>query len=303
MKKAKAIVSEVVKKADRVVSTAQTKSAKVITAAAKGSAKIAGDARREVARATKVAEREVRAAQSSAAAMAAAERSRAVAAEEKASRATEAAKAVKAALAASEADKEALFAGDPNDPRLSGRGRMLARVLDEGRKVSQVRLERSVEFEKKKRVKAEQVAEAAEGRAAHLRTLKNKALQEKRKAKRKAANVLKQTLKLKGGGLSKCASNKLPEAMRERVEAAEAVAAETEKEKIEERVVELNETLDKLRSRLDKKSRVAFERLLSEPSGVGGGARPQPHRCARQGRRRVFPGVGRVGVAPHVLLP
>jgi len=43
------------------------------------------------------------------------------------------------------------------------------------------------------------------------------------------------------------------------------VAAEIEKEELQERVKELNETVKKLRSKLDAKSRVEFDRLLSDP--------------------------------------
>jgi hypothetical protein len=100
-----------------------------------------------------------------------------------------------------------------------------------------------------------------------MRVLRNKAQQEKRDATKLAARAVKQTLKLKGGGLLKCAQRKLPEDARQRVEAAKAdvVAAESEKEKLEDRVAELEETVKKLRSKLDAKSRIEFDRLLSEP--------------------------------------
>ncbi len=265
MKKAKVIVSEVVKKAERVVSTAQTKIVKVITAATIGSAKIAKEAQLKIAHAQKVADRQVRVVESDASARVEAESERAAIAEDEASRAAKTVKAQRVALAASEAEKDALFAGDPDDPRLSGRGRKLARVLDEGRNSSYVQAERRVEFERTKRVEAERVAEAAAEEIAHLRTLKSKALAEKRAANKAAGKILKKAEK--AGGRSKCAQTKLPEAVRQRLEAAEAdvVAAETEKEELEEHVAELEETVKKLRSKLDAKSKVEFDRLRSEP--------------------------------------
>jgi hypothetical protein len=138
-------------------------------------------------------------------------------------------------------------------------------ALDAGCDVPRAQLQRSVEFEKKKREEAEQVAEAAEERATHAQTLKNKALAEKRAATKLAAKLLKKADR--SVERSKCAQRKLPEAARQRVEAAEAdvVAAETEKEKLEDRVAELEETVKKLRSKLDAKSRIEFDRLLSEP--------------------------------------
>jgi polyhydroxyalkanoate synthesis regulator phasin len=103
-----------------------------------------------------------------------------------------------------------------------------------------------------------------------MRALRNKAQQEKREAKKLAARVM---CKQKGGGLSKCAQNKLPEAVRARLDAAEAdvVAAGTEKEELKERVEELEESVKKLYSKLDTKSRIEFDRLRSEPLKGGDG--------------------------------
>jgi len=117
------------------------------------------------------------------------------------------------------------------------------------------------------RLRAEQLAEAASAREAAMRVLRNKAQQDKRDAKKLAERAMKQTRKLKGGGLLKCAQTKLPETVRERVEAAQAdvVAAEIEKEELQERVAELEETVKKLRSKMDAESRVEFDRLLSDP--------------------------------------
>ena len=91
------------------------------------------------------------------------------------------------------------------------------------------------------------------------------ALADKRAATKLVAKLWEKANK--SGGRSKCAQSKLPEAVRERVDAVQAdvVAAEIEKEKLEERVAELNETVKKLRSKLDAKSQVEFDRLLSEP--------------------------------------
>ena len=107
----------------------------------------------------------------------------------------------------------------------------MARLLDESRDVPRARLQRNVEFERKKREEAEQVAEAAEERATHAQTLKNKALADKRAATKLAAKLLKKADR--SVERSKCAQSKLPEAVRERVDAAQAdvVAAEIEKEK------------------------------------------------------------------------
>ena len=70
----------------------------------------------------------------------------------------------------------------------------MARVLDAGRDVPRARLQRSVEFERKKREEAEQNAKAAEERATHAQTLKNKALAEKRAATKLAGKLLKRQI-------------------------------------------------------------------------------------------------------------
>ena len=84
----------------------------------------------------------------------------------------------------------------------------MARLLDESRDVPRARLQRSVEFERKKREKAEQVAEAAEERATHAQMLKNKALADKRAATKLAAKLLKKADR--SVERSNCAKRKLP---------------------------------------------------------------------------------------------
>ena len=94
--------------------------------------------------------------------------------------------------------------------------------------------------------------------------LKNAANAAKRDAKKSASRALK---KAEGAGSrSKCAVGKLPNGVEERLglAQADAVAAETAAEALAEENEKLKETIAALRSRLDKKSKAAFDELVQE---------------------------------------
>jgi hypothetical protein len=196
--------------------------------------------------------------------------SRALKAEKRAAAAAKKAREAAALASASDAEKSALFSGDTKDPRLSAKGRRMALVLNKESEAKRIRLERSVEAERRHRIKAESdatkakeaFAKAKEAEARAL-ALKNTAHAAKRAALAQAERVKSQALKLAQAGRCKKAKEDLPKEVRERVEAAEAdtVAAEIEAEALEERVGELEETVKRLRAKLDSKSQVEFDRL------------------------------------------
>ena len=236
-----------------------------VSMARKESSKIAAGVGLKVSRAAKEAS-------SAGAALVREAESRAFKAEKRAAAAAIKAREAAASALASEAEKLALFSGDTKDPRLSAKGRRMALVLNHESEFKRIRLERTVEAEKRLRMKAEADAakakeDAVRAKEAEARALalKSAALAAKRTAVAQSERAKTAVLKLTQGGSGRCtkATAELPKGVRERVEAAEAdtVAAEIEAEALEERVGELEETVKRLYAKLDSESKAEFDRL------------------------------------------
>ena len=160
--RAVAAASTAVAKAEKKAAAANAKAKAAEAAASAKIAKVekkaaAAKASAEAAASAKIAMVEKKAAAANATAEAAASTKIAMA-EKKAAAANAKAKAAKAAAAKSEAHENALFCGDPDDPRLSGRGRKLAKVLNADADSEFKRLARVAESERRGRIKAERKA-------------------------------------------------------------------------------------------------------------------------------------------------
>jgi hypothetical protein len=160
-----------------------------------------------------------------------------------------------------------------SNKKLSKEGKALAQRLAEECAPEIKRLKRNVEVEVKVREKAEVKAAAAEEKSASMRLLKNSAHASKRAAERKLEASEKKGLKKaikREHKMSKLPTSKLPAHVRARVKAAEAdmAAAHGKTEAIQGEVKELEKLVATLRSKLDPKSRVEFDRLR-DSTGFG----------------------------------
>lgn len=261
VKAAAAVASKAHKQVSKIAKAARLQ----VSQARKQSSKVAAGVGLKVSRAATEAS-------SAAAALVREAESRALKAEKKAAAAAKTAREAAASALASEAEKSALFSGDTKDPRLSAKGRWMAQVLNQESEAKRIRLERSVEAEKRLRIKAEadaarakEAAAKAKEAEAKARALKNAALAAKRAAVAQNERAKIRVINSTQGGSGRCtkATAKLPKGVRERVEAAEAdtVAAEIEAEALEERVGELEETVKRLYAKLDSESKAEFDRL------------------------------------------